>query len=145
GADKRSISPYITVGSVFARLRVGGDVVAYHGSHADRRREPMTSPRRNPLGSLAARFCRLAVAAAFVLAASATGAAESSRTALVLTLDGAVGPATADYIARGIRRAERDGAAAVVLRMDTPGGLDTSMREIIRAIVSSPVPVLSFV
>ncbi len=105
----------------------------------------MTSPRRNPLGSLAACFCRLAVAAAFVLAASATGAAESSRTALVLTLDGAVGPATADYIARGIRRAERDGAAAVVLRMDTPGGLDTSMREIIRAIVSSPVPVLSFV
>ncbi|MCO5100356.1 MAG: nodulation protein NfeD [Burkholderiaceae bacterium] len=69
----------------------------------------------------------------------------SARTALVLTLDGAIGPASADYVVRGIRRAEREGAAAVVLRIDTPGGLDTSMREIVRAIVASPVPVLGFV
>src|SRR5690606_14811037 len=107
------------------------------------------SLRRNALAPFAAWFVGLALAATVGVSPFA-GAADSppaapSRTALVLTLDGAVGPATADYIARGIRRAERDGAEAVVLRMDTPGGLDTSMREIIRAIISSPVPVLSFV
>jgi len=75
----------------------------------------------------------------------AQGADAVQRTALVLTIDGAIGPASADYVVRGIRRAEREGAKAVVLRIDTPGGLDTSMREIVRAIVASPVPVLGFV
>ncbi len=75
----------------------------------------------------------------------AQGAETLQRDALVLTIDGAIGPASADYVVRGIRRAERDGAKAVVLRIDTPGGLDTSMREIVRAIVASPMPVLGFV
>lgn len=65
--------------------------------------------------------------------------------ARVLTLDGVVGPASADYLVRGIEDAAADGASAIVLRIDTPGGLDTSMRRIIRAIVASPVPVLSWV
>ncbi|MDP1708170.1 MAG: nodulation protein NfeD [Gammaproteobacteria bacterium] len=64
---------------------------------------------------------------------------------MLLQLDGAVGPASADYITRGIERAAREGAQLVVLRMDTPGGLDTSMREIIKAILASPVPVASYV
>ncbi|MHA6646158.1 NfeD family protein [Mesorhizobium sp. A623] len=71
--------------------------------------------------------------------------AQSSRVAVVLTLDGVVGPATADYIVRGIQRAAERKATLVVLRMDTPGGLDTSMRDIIREILASPVPVASFV
>ena len=66
-------------------------------------------------------------------------------TAVVLSLDGIVGPATADYLIRGLAAAHEQNAAAVVLRIDTPGGLDTSMRDIIRAILASPVPVISYV
>jgi membrane-bound serine protease (ClpP class) len=68
-----------------------------------------------------------------------------SRAAVVLTLDGVVGPATASYITRGLRNAANDGAPLVILKMDTPGGLDTSMREIIQAILASPIPVVGYV
>lgn len=64
---------------------------------------------------------------------------------VALSLDGVVGPATSDYLVRAIRKAGDEKAAAIVLRIDTPGGLDVSMREIIRAILASRVPVLSYV
>jgi membrane-bound serine protease (ClpP class) len=64
---------------------------------------------------------------------------------VVVPLEGAVGPASADFVRRSIERAATDGAALVVLRIDTPGGLDTSMREIIKSILASPVPVAAFV
>jgi membrane-bound serine protease (ClpP class) len=75
-----------------------------------------------------------------------TGAALSAPApVLVVPLDGAVGPASADFVRRAIESAPREGAQLVVLRIDTPGGLDTSMREIIKAILASPVPVAAFV
>lgn len=65
--------------------------------------------------------------------------------AMLLTIDGPIGPATSDYVGRGLLQAQEQGARAVILQMDTPGGLDTSMRKIIRAIIRSPVPVLTYV
>src|SRR5207247_5747895 len=58
---------------------------------------------------------------------------------------GAIGPASAEFVRRALQRAAKDKAQLVVLRIDTPGGLDTSMREIIKDILASPVQVASFV
>jgi membrane-bound serine protease (ClpP class) len=74
-----------------------------------------------------------------------SGSAERERFAHMLTVEGPISPATADHIERSIDRAGRAGAGLVVLRLDTPGGLDASMRAIIKAILGSPVPVATYV
>lgn len=63
----------------------------------------------------------------------------------LVPLEGAVGPASAHFVKRAIERAAKDGTELVVVQVDTPGGLDASMREVIKAILASPVPVAVFV
>ncbi|MGS0741629.1 NfeD family protein [Glaciimonas sp. GG7] len=64
---------------------------------------------------------------------------------IVIPLTGAIGPASADFVDRNILRAQQQGAQLIVLRIDTPGGLDLSMRQIIQTILASKIPVASFV
>ncbi|EKT4478360.1 MULTISPECIES: NfeD family protein [Pseudomonas] len=63
----------------------------------------------------------------------------------VLGIDDAIGPASADYLVRSLGQAQAQGAQLVVIRMDTPGGLDSAMRQMIKAILASTVPVASYV
>lgn len=79
------------------------------------------------------------------LGLAAQEAAPPGAPAMVLTVEGAVSPAMSDYIRRNLDEAADRRAPLVVLKMDTPGGLDSSMREIIRAILASPVPVATWV
>ena len=63
----------------------------------------------------------------------------------VLTVKGTINPVLTDYISRGIEQAEETGASAVIIQMDTPGGLDTAMRDIIQSIINARVPVVVYV
>jgi membrane-bound serine protease (ClpP class) len=76
---------------------------------------------------------------------SSDAAAPADRFATVVELSGPIGPAMSLYFERSLAAAGNDRSAVVILQMDTPGGLDTSMRDIIKAILASPVPVVSYV
>ncbi|MDV5167559.1 nodulation protein NfeD [Photobacterium rosenbergii] len=68
-----------------------------------------------------------------------------SQNVWVIEISGGIGPATSDYVSREIEQAHKEQASFIVLKVDTPGGLDTSMRDIIRAITTSPLPVATWV
>jgi membrane-bound serine protease (ClpP class) len=89
----------------------------------------------------------LAAATLCQLAAAAPPAAAPERpgTAAILEINGAIGPATSRYVVHGLETAQKSGSRLVVLEMDTPGGLDSAMRDIIRAILASPIPVVAYV
>ena len=93
------------------------------------------------------RFSRAACLVCSFLALGAFAGAEPKPEgeAVVIDVDGAIGPATSAYVAGAIEDAETRGARLLILRLDTPGGLDTSMRAIVKAIIASAVPVVGFV
>ncbi|WP_423368008.1 NfeD family protein [Burkholderia sp. LMG 32019] len=118
------------------------------------RHEPSPAPAtpgghsRHPLSARVARaalFAALLVVCAAVAAPPSAEAPATARPVIVIPINGAIGPASADFIVRSLDRAARQHAPLAILQLDTPGGLDTSMRQIIKAILGSPVPVAAFV
>lgn len=90
---------------------------------------------------------RLSLALPWVLTALlfAAGSSASDNEVWVVDLEGAVGPASVDLIIRSIDDAYAADAEAVIIRMDTPGGLDKAMRELVQHILNSPIPVITYV
>ena len=90
-------------------------------------------------------FLALLAGLGLVLWLNGAGGVGQTDSVVQLTINGPIGPAVSDYVRRGLAKAAEQGVQAVILQMDTPGGLDTSMREIIQDILSSPVPVIGYV
>lgn len=97
--------------------------------------------------TLPARLARAALLllGLFAVCAALAAVPPAPAPVVMIPVDGAIGPASADFIVRGLAHADATHAQLAVLQLDTPGGLDTSMRQIIKAILASPVPVAAFV
>jgi membrane-bound serine protease (ClpP class) len=84
-------------------------------------------------------------AAALVFSPLPASTEESGKLVLTIAIDGAIGPATSNYVKDALTKARERHADAVILRLNTPGGLASSMREIIADVLASPVPVIGYV
>ena len=102
-------------------------------------------PRRLPRITQLVVFLLMIVVAGGWLAALPGQARAQGSTVLVTRIDGAITPVIADHLVDGAAAAERDGHAAYLVELDTPGGLDTSMREIVKAFLGADVPVVMYV
>jgi membrane-bound serine protease (ClpP class) len=87
----------------------------------------------------------LSLGAGLGLTHSTAPAQDGGGHAALLDITGPIGPATSDYVTRAHRKAVQGGARLIILQIDTPGGLDTAMRDIIRTIMESPIPVVTYV
>ena len=90
---------------------------------------------------------RIILALVILLLGLSAGASVYAQTPHVdvITIKGTINPVLIDYVERGIEEAENNGAQALIIQMDTPGGLDTAMRDIIQLMVNSRVPVVVYV
>ena len=97
------------------------------------------------------RFCyRLVLVLLSVVALTSWGAEDepapsAPRSAVMIEIKDAIGPATSDFFVRSLAEAKSRGAPLFIVQMDTPGGLDSAMRDMIQAIIASPVPVVMYV
>src|SRR5438105_3946857 len=108
-------------------------------------------------GRLLAGACWIAAALALLPATITSGAATSAAAAApkpaaatppivqTVPLVGTVNPASAELVVSAIHEAEHDRRAAIIIEIDTPGGLDSSMREMVKAILASSIPVITYV
>lgn len=87
----------------------------------------------------------LGISFALIIFAKISLAAPASNMAILLSINGSIGPSMQDYIHRGIDDAIKQKAELIIIKMDTPGGLDKSMRAIVKDIIASPIPIVTYV
>lgn len=103
-------------------------------------------PGRSPMPLAVLSLAALLLTIAAVFASPPRGPAASASVPVVLVeIVGGIGPATREHVGNAIEHATAQGAPALVLRLDTPGGLDAATRDINAAILASPVPVIGWV
>ena len=100
-------------------------------------------PRQTVLIYLSLIFCAAWLSVNFATGASPT--VPTGRLAILIKISGAISPAVKDYFERALRKATEKNAALFIIQLDTPGGLVTSMRDINQAILSAPLPVVTYV
>lgn len=88
---------------------------------------------------------KYALFALFVFAGALCWAEEKNPVFNVITVDGVITAPTAKYIATGIEEAKKDKAEGLIILLDTPGGMDTAMRDIAKSILNAPLPVIVYV
>src|SRR5829696_9660155 len=91
------------------------------------------------------KFSTLILAISALLSTSVAQEGAAARAAILLDVAGAIGPATTEYLRQGFKAGSDKWASVIILRMDTPGGLDTATREIVRDILASPIPIITYV